>query len=82
MATVVCECGAVRLETSGPSMMSIICHCTSCRTAGQAFDARSHVAPIVDAYGGTPVVLWRKDRISCVQGAEHLKAHRLTAESP
>jgi hypothetical protein len=81
MATILCECGAVCLEILGISMMSVVCHCTSCRTAGREFDARSRVAPIVDMNGGTPVVLWRKDRVNCLRGCERLKAYRLTAES-
>jgi hypothetical protein len=63
-------------------MMAVICHCTSCRTAGQALDARSPVAPIVDAAGGTSVVVWRKDRVRCVAGGERLSAHRLTPDAP
>jgi hypothetical protein len=70
------------LEIIGAPMMSVICHCTSCRTAGRALDARSPVAPIVDAAGGTPVVLWRKDRVRCIAGSEHLEAHRLAPEAP
>ena len=82
MATIVCSCGSVCLEAVGPAMMSLICHCTSCRTAGHAFDARSPVAPIVDSGGGTAVVLWRKDRVRCIRGAEYLAAHRLRPDSP
>lgn len=82
MAAIVCACGAVRLEAIGKPMMTVICHCTSCRTAGRAFDAESPVAPIVDAAGGTPVVIWRKDRVRCVQGTEQLVAHRLKHDSP
>jgi hypothetical protein len=63
-------------------MMTVICHCTSCRTAGQAFDAQSPVGPIVDAAGGTPVVLWRKDQVRCVRGTALLAAHRLRPDSP
>jgi hypothetical protein len=82
VTTITCACGAVCLEAVAAPMMSVICHCTSCRTAGRQFDARSPVAPIVDAGGGTPVVLWRKDRLKCVRGCERLEAHRLAAESP
>lgn len=81
MTAIVCACGAVGLETTGPSMMTVICHCSSCRTAGRSFDALSPVAPIVDLAGGTPVVLWRKDRVRCTHGSERLVAHRLTPES-
>ena len=82
MMAIGCACGAVGLEAVGSPLMCVICHCTSCRTAGRAFDARSPVAPIVDAGGGTPVALWRKDQLRCVRGSERLEAHRLTAESP
>lgn len=82
MAAIECACGAVCLEATGPSMMTTICHCTSCRTAGQAFDAHSPVDPIVDAAGGTAVVLWRKDRVRCLRGSERLVGHRLKPESP
>lgn len=82
MTTIACDCGTIQMEADGAPMLSAVCHCTSCRTAGQAFDAASGGAPIVDAAGGTPVVLWRKDRIRCVAGGARLEAHRLTAQSP
>jgi hypothetical protein len=82
VTAIVCACGSVCLEAIGHSMMTVICHCTSCRTAGRAFDARSPVAPIVDGAGGTPVVLWRKDRVRCVRGGQRLVAHRLAPEAP
>lgn len=82
MKTISCKCGGVRFEAVGAPMMSVICHCTSCRTAGRAFDAVSPVAPIVDAGGGTAVVLWRKDQFRCVAGSDRLAAHRHMATSP
>ncbi len=82
MGMIACACGAVGLETIDPPMVTVICHCTSCRTAGRAFDTQSSVAPIVDVAGGTPVVLWRKDLVRCVRGSEWLIAHRLKPESP
>ncbi|GAN77453.1 GFA family protein [Acidisphaera rubrifaciens] len=82
MTVIACACGEVRLEAGGPPMMTVVCHCTSCRTAGRAFDARSPVAPIVDAAGGTAVVLWRKDRLRCVAGGARLSAHRLAPDAP
>ena len=82
MTEIACACGAVGLEIIAPSMITVICHCTSCRTAGHAFDVRSPVAPIVDIAGGTAVVLWRKDRVRCVRGGERLVAHRLKPDAP
>jgi hypothetical protein len=82
MPTISCACGKVGLETVGSPMMAVICHCTSCRTAGREFDSRSLVAPIVDGGGGTSVVLWRKDQMRCVRGCEHLDGRRLAPNSP
>jgi hypothetical protein len=82
MTTIACSCGAVCLEAAGAPMMGAICHCTSCRTAGQEFDARSPVAPIVDSGGGTAVVLWRKDRVRCIRGSERLEARRMSPGAP
>lgn len=63
-------------------MLTVICHCTSCSTAGRALDTRSPIAPIVDIAGGTAVVLWRKDRVRCVRGSERLVAYRLRPDLP
>jgi hypothetical protein len=38
--------------------------------------------PIVDASGGTALVLWRKDRVLCFAGCERLEARKLTPDSP
>lgn len=82
MTAISCRCGKVRLEADGAPMLSAVCHCTSCRTAGRALDAASGQYPIVDESGGTPVVLWRKDRVRCIAGAELLEPHRLTETAP
>ncbi|UDL91539.1 hypothetical protein LGH82_10015 [Mesorhizobium sp. PAMC28654] len=82
MTDVTCVCGAVCIETTGTPILGAVCHCNSCRTAGRELDIRSKAAPIVDASGGTAVVLWRKDRLKCVRGADLLQAHRLNPESP
>jgi hypothetical protein len=74
LGTMVCACGAVCLKAIDPSMMSVICHCTSCRRAGRAFDTRSPVAPIVGAAGGTSVVLWRTGRVvTCGEVSSRLR---------
>ena len=82
MTAIACACGSVRLEAQGAPMLSAVCHCTSCRTAGQALDAASGQDPIVDASGGTACVLWRKDRLRCIAGGALLEPHRLMPDSP
>ena len=38
--------------------------------------------PVLDANGGTGFVLYRKDRIRCIVGAEQLEEYRLKPQSP
>ena len=37
---------------------------------------------VLDADGGTPLIVYRKDRIRCVQGREYLEERRLKPTSP
>jgi hypothetical protein len=69
-------------EAMGAPILVAACYCTSCRTAGHAFEKMPGAAPVVDADGGTPLVVYRKDRIRCTQGREHLQERRLKPESP
>lgn len=80
--TAVCLCGAVRMEVSGPPILSVVCQCASCQEAGKRIAAVPGAPATLDAHGGTPFVLYRKDRIRCVAGGDQLEAHRLKPGSP
>ena len=77
-----CRCGAVVLEVTGVPIAHAACYCASCQEAGRRFEQLPDAPPILDADGGTDFVLYRKDRVRCVQGGERLEAHRLKPESP
>lgn len=77
-----CQCGNVVFETAGAPILVAACYCTDCRKAGQAFEALASAPPVLDADGGTPLVVYRKDRIRCTQGREHLAARKLNSASP
>lgn len=66
-----CACERVRLEVDRAPILRAECHCTSCRTAGAALHT-------LEPNGGTRFVLYRKDRVRFVAGAELLREHRLT----
>src|ERR1700755_479672 len=76
-----CRCGKVELKFVGPPIVRGICYCASCQ------EARRHQAvPGADAVladdGGTDYVLYRKDRVRCVQGGDLLEERRLKPDSP
>ena len=80
--TASCRCGAVVLEVTGAPIVHAACYCASCQEAGRRIEQLPDAPPILDADGGTDCVLYRKDRIRCVQGGERLEAHRLKPQSP
>ena len=72
---ITCDCGQCRIALEGAPILTAECHCASCRAAAEAFAADGHDprAPT----GGTPYVLYRKDRIR-LEGAGGLSASRLS----
>lgn len=76
-----CCCGKVALSTRGRPIVSAACYCTSCQEAGRQFQSMFPNGSLLDVEGGTAVVLYRKDRVACLRGNEHLEDHRLQASS-
>ncbi len=78
-----CRCGQTAIEIVGAPILSTVCCCESCRTAGWQFDALAPGAPsVVRVDGGTDYCLFRKDRVGIAFGGEHLQERRLTPASP
>ena len=80
--TASCQCGAVVLEVTGAPIAHAACYCASCQEAGRRIEQLVDAPPVLDADGGTDVVLYRKDRVRCVRGGERLEEHRLKPGSP
>lgn len=76
-----CTCGQVRLEVVDRSILNAECLCTSCRTAGETFRALPGAPGFQASTGGTPYVLYRKDRVRFLGGQEHLRELRLTEKA-
>ncbi len=76
-----CACGKVQLEALRAPIVSTECHCSSCRAAGAKLEAVA-ACSILEANGGTRFILYRKDRVRFLKGAELLREFRLTSQSP
>jgi hypothetical protein len=72
----------VKLEAIGPPILTGSCYCTSCQQAGRQFEQLASAPAVLDPDSGTAVVLYRKDRVQCVMGQEHLEERRLKPTSP
>jgi hypothetical protein len=77
-----CRCGAVKVEATGPPILSLTCYCTSCQEAGRRFEQAASAPPVLDSDGGTGFILYRKDRVQLVEGQQHLEERRLDPASP
>ena len=76
-----CDCGRTVLELDGQPIVTVECHCDSCRQAALRLESLADAPKLAEANGGTRAVLYRKDRIDCVSGAETLAEHRLDPAS-
>ena len=59
-----------------------ICYCASCQEAGRRYQAVPGADAVLAEDGGTDYVLYRKDRVRCVQGWDLFEERRLKPESP
>ncbi len=78
-----CRCGKVALEVTGLHIMTVACYCDDCQAAGEKLSSLPHADKdsILEADGGTRFFLHRKDKVTCVRGAELLCEHRLNPSS-
>ncbi len=77
-----CRCGKVELEIVGPPILRGICYCKSCQEAGRRHQAVARTDTVLAEDGGTDYILYRKDRVRCVQGGDLLEERRLKPGSP
>ncbi|MGQ0661240.1 MAG: hypothetical protein ACT4N3_10290 [Sphingosinicella sp.] len=61
--------------------MTVECMCDSCREAGAILESLPAAAPVLDGKGATLSAMYRKDRVECSRGAEHMREFRLNPES-
>lgn len=76
-----CTCGQVHIGIEKEPIISAECYCNSCRSAGARLQTLKGAPKILGPHGGTRFVLYRKDRVRFVKGADMLREFRLTPES-
>ena len=79
--TAACACGQVALQLNGKPIVCLACYCDDCQRGSRRIETLPHAQPVLDPDGGTAYVLYRKDRVECVQGAPLLQRHKLDERS-
>jgi hypothetical protein len=77
-----CRCGGVEFEAIGAPIVSSVCYCADCQKGARLIEELPNADAVCGDDGGTPYILFRKDRFSCSKGASLLKSYKLKAESP
>jgi hypothetical protein len=77
-----CRCGKVEFQIVGAPILRCICCCASCQEAGRRYLGVPGVNSVLAEDGGTDYVLYRKDRVRCMQGADLFEERRLKLGSP
>ena len=77
-----CACGRFHVELTGAPFIATECHCNSCRDAAQRLAALPPAFPLAGPNGGTPYILYRKDRVRFPDGTGTLRAFRLSDKAP
>jgi hypothetical protein len=72
-----CACGQVAVEARGRPIVTVVCYCDDCQAAGRQIEALPGAPPVLNADAGSSLVVFRKDRLSCVRGQDRLVAHKL-----
>jgi hypothetical protein len=80
--TASCSCGAVEIEAMGTPIVVAICFCDDCQAAARRIEAMPGAAPFRQNDGGTPLVVYRKDRVRWTRGEKLLTKFKLRDGSP
>ena len=76
-----CNCGEVVIEGIGRPIMGAVCYCDDCQAAARLIETMANAPSFRASDGGTPFVMYRKDRIRHVRGREHLQKIKLSERS-
>jgi hypothetical protein len=72
-----CACGSVEIEMTGAPILTAACYCDDCQAGAREIEALPNARPFRDPHGGTPMSLYRKDRVRVIRGASFLHARKL-----
>lgn len=76
-----CACGKVAMTGRGSPIVSNICYCADCQKGSERLAALPGSAPVADADGGTPYILYREDRFEWDGGDARLIAEKIDGGS-
>jgi hypothetical protein len=80
MKTIACSCKLVSIQIIGDPILATICHCDDCQTASKQLESLQNTTKILDQYGGTGYILYRKDCVDILDPHNKLRELRIPEE--
>ncbi len=80
-ATVTCTCGQVTVNAVGAPIASVVCYCDDCQEGARQLQSLPNAVAVQDPDGGTGYLVYRKDRVTCLQGSALLSHHKIRGDS-
>lgn len=80
-STAKCACGSVEFRAGGAPLVTAVCYCKDCQEGWRRLEALPNAQRAREADGGMAYQVYRKDRVRCVAGQEHLRAFKLSEKS-
>src|SRR5882724_4305260 len=79
--TVNCVCGQVAVEAVGAPIASVICYCDDCQEGARQIRSLPNAVSIEEPDAGTAYLVYRKDRVTHLQGTCLLRHHKIREKS-
>lgn len=76
-----CSCGSVEVELIGRPIVCAACYCRDCDAGSRQIEALPNATPVRDADGATSYILYRKDRVKRLSGAQYLQGRKIKENS-
>jgi hypothetical protein len=76
-----CICGKVELEANGTPITTSVCYCDDCQAGARQIEALPKAARVREPDGGVAYVIYRKDRVRILKGAELLRGDKIRLKS-
>jgi len=80
-ATVTCTCGQVTVNAVGAPIACVVCYCDDCQEGARQLQSLPNAVAFQDPDGGTGYLVYRKDRVNCLQGGALLRNHKIRVDS-
>jgi hypothetical protein len=76
-----CTCGQVELEATGAPITCVVCHCDDCEAGARQIEALPNARRVRESDGGIGYIVYRKDRVRILKGAEQLRGYKIRQTS-